>query len=93
MGPNMKKLVAHKISLDAFPPGTGGDFHENLMRGIDFIRDPKGFVASVKPAQDWAKAAVQAVRNAAEPNEWKTADDEAIAGEILKRVDERKKKR
>lgn len=84
MGPNVKRLVFHKMSLDAVPPGGG------LKSALDFIITPGAMGASYKAATEWVNAAILAVRQAVEPNPWKTADDEAIAGELLRLIEERK---
>jgi len=86
-GPNVKKLIIHKMSRDAIPDGCG------LKAGIEFLSDPKRIMAGAKSATEWVEAAILAVRQAAEPNPWKNADDEAIAGEILKGIESRKAKR
>jgi hypothetical protein len=84
MGPNVKKLIAHKMSLDAVPPGGG------LKSALDFLTKPGAIAASGKAGTEWVMAAIVAIRTAAEPNPWKNADDEQIAGEVLRRIGERK---
>jgi hypothetical protein len=85
MGPNFKKLVCEKMSRDAIPPGGGvGD-------AVKFLSDPKRIIAGAKAAQEWVAQAIAVVRTGSEPNPWKNADDEAIAGEILKGVEKKRK--
>lgn len=79
-GPNVKRLIAHRASLLAVP--AGGGFADALKA----IQSGK-IVAHVREATTWVETALLLVREAAEPNPWKTADDEAIAGEILKGVE------
>jgi hypothetical protein len=82
---NVNRLIIHKISIDAIP--IRGDF----MDGIKFLADKDRIIRSTHNAKEWVKLAIDVVRSAAEPNEWKEADDEVIAGEILRRIEERKK--
>lgn len=84
MGPNVKRLAIHKMSLDAVPPGGGA------KDAVAFLSDPKRLTDSAREAQAWAEAAVRAVREASDPNPWRTADDEAIAAEILRQIESRK---
>jgi len=44
-----------------------------------------------KHAEAWTKAAIQAVRDACDPNPFREADSETIAAEILSRMAERSK--
>jgi len=84
MGPNVKKLIAMKIVRVAIPAkGTFAD-------GLKFLTDPEKIKQTAKQATEFVKAAIQDVRNAGEPNSWKNADDETIAAEILRKIDEKK---
>lgn len=85
-GKSMSRLIAHKMSLDAVPPGS------DLADVVAFITNKEKLKASIGAASEWAKAAVLAVRNANEPNPFKEADDETIAAEILRQVEARKAK-
>lgn len=60
--------------------------------GIAFLAEPGKIAKTAKGASEWVKLAIQLVRDAAEPNPWKNADDEAIAGEILRKLEERKRR-
>jgi len=75
---NMKKLAILKMSVDAVPKGGG------LDSAIEFLMDPKLISEGAKKADKFVLAAVQAVRSAADPNPYKHADDETIAGHLLK---------
>lgn len=81
---NVGKLIIHKISLDAIPAGGG------VADGIAFLSDKKKISAGFQSARSWVAAVIKAVRLAGEPNPFKDADDETIAGEILKRIEEKK---
>lgn len=83
---NMRRLAVHKMSIDAVPKGGG------VADAVRFLMDKEAMLTAARNAEAWAKAAVQAVRDASAPNPWRNADDEAIAGEILRRLDERKEK-
>ena len=83
-GPNVKKLIIRKMSLLMVPPGGGA---EDVIRSLT----TPGKIAEVgRQAREWVAEAIAAVRKAAEPNPWKTADDEVIAEEILRVIEERK---
>lgn len=82
-GPNVKKLIAHKMSIDAVPANGG------FRSAIDFLLDKDRIKRSARDAEEWVQASLLLIRQAAEPNPWKEADDEAIAGELLRQIDER----
>ncbi len=82
-GPNVKKLIVHKMSLLMVPPGG------NLGTAIDALRKPGNVVAVAREATAWVEAAIAAVK-AAPGSTW--TDDEAIAGEILRQVELKKKR-
>jgi hypothetical protein len=83
-GPNAKKLIATKISRDAVPNGGG------IQDAIAFLGSPECVKQGIARATKWVTLAIQAVREAAEPNPYKTADDETIAGVILKGIEAKK---
>jgi len=83
---NFKKLIAHKMSVDAVPPGGG------LKSALDFLMNPAALAASSKAAKEWVTEAIAVIRQAAEPHPWNNADDESIAGELLRLIAERKAK-
>ena len=84
-GANVKRLIAQKMATDAVPKDGG------LANALAFLSNPQVIVEGARKATEFVMLAIQAVREAAEPNPWKTADDEAIAGEILRQIAERKK--
>jgi hypothetical protein len=81
-GPNVKKLICHKISLDAVPPGGG------FQSAIEFLSDKDRIVSSARSATQWVETALAAVKAA--PGNPYGDDDEAIAGEILRQIEEKK---
>jgi hypothetical protein len=83
-GPNVKQLIARKMSMDAIPKGGG------FADGLRFLSSPEKIAAAARSAETWVLEAIRLVRSAADPNPWKSADDEAIAGELLKRVAEKR---
>lgn len=85
MGPNVKRLIAEKMATDAIPPNGG------LADALSFLSSKESIASGARKATDFVRLAILAVRNAAEPNPWKNRDDEAIAGELLRRIDARRK--
>jgi hypothetical protein len=85
MGPNLKKLAIHKMSLDAIPPGGG------LHAGIKFLTEPHAMTDGWHNSIEWCNLSIQAIRDAAEPNPWRESSEEEIAGELLRRIEERKR--
>ena len=83
IGPNVSKLIAHKISREAIPAKGG------FSDGLTLLSQPDQLLASAKAATAWVFAAIDAVQAA--PGGGTYGDDEAIAGEILRRLDNRKK--
>lgn len=85
-GPNLKRLIAFKMSCDAIPTGGG------VADAIGFLSSVENVKEGAAKATEWVNAAIQAVRSAADPNPYKNADDETIAGVILKGIVERRLK-
>jgi len=83
--PNLNKLISRKIAKDAIADGSG------VQAGMDFLTDPAQLTESFKKAVKWARGAIRAIREADDPNPWRKANDDTIAAEILKRIEERKK--
>jgi hypothetical protein len=83
IGPNVRKLWATKMAKDAIPAGEG------LNAGLRFLSSRESIAAGARAATEWTKAALEAIRQAGEPNPWKDASDEEIAGELLRRIEER----
>ena len=86
IGPNVKKLIFQKMSTDAIPPGGG------VQSAVEFLSSKEGVLASAKSSTTWVAQAIAVVRTAFEPNPWKNATDEEIAGEILRQLELRRNK-
>jgi hypothetical protein len=84
-GPNVARLIAHRMVAEAIPPGGG------ITDGVRFLTNREAVVRAQREAEAFARDAIAVVRTAADPNPWRDASDEAIAGEILRAADERKR--
>lgn len=84
MTTNVNRLLIVRMSQIAIPAGGG------FADGIEFFTNPEKRRRIMADAGNWVTAAILAVRNAAEPNPWREASNEQIAGEILRRLEERK---
>ncbi|MHC4300918.1 MAG: hypothetical protein ACYS7Y_26895 [Planctomycetota bacterium] len=84
MGPNVKKLVARRMSQLMIPPGGG--FADGI-KAIQTMDLPK----VGREATAWVMEAIQAVKDA--PGGGDYGDDEAIALAILEKCEERECKR
>ena len=82
MGPNAKKLLAHFIALHAVPSGSGID------AALAFLTNEERRLGAAQAAVEHTQAAIDVVKTA--PDNPYGDDDEAIAGAILKRIDELK---
>lgn len=81
-GPNVKRLIAHKMALLLVPKGGG------LTGAIQELVTPGNIGKRAQEATAWVTEAIAAVKDA--PNNPYGDDDEAIAGEILRLIDERR---
>jgi hypothetical protein len=85
MGPNVKQLVAYKMSILAVPKDGG-------MADATRLFTVRGRLAQVaREAEEWVSAAIAVVKTA--PDNPYGDDSEAIAGEILRRIAARDAKR
>ncbi len=84
IGPNVKRLIAHKMSLDAIPPGGG------FAAGLDYLLSPDLGKRAGEAAQ-WVRQAIDLVKTA--PGGDARGDDEAIAGELLRQIEDRRASR
>lgn len=84
-GPNVKRLIAHKMSVDAIPKGGG------IADALAFLSSPQHIVASAKAATVWVDKVIELIKSA--PDNPYGDDDEAIAAEILRRIEERNSER
>ena len=80
---NVKLLMIAKMARDAIPAGGG------FSAGMAFLTDPARIRDGATAAKKWVDEAIAAVRSASDPNPWREATDEDIAGEILRQMDER----
>lgn len=85
MGPNVKRLTVEFMAMIAVPPGSG------FSAAVDTLLDNAKLKAVAREAQSQVREALDAVK-AAPDNPW-GEDDEAIAAEILRKVEERKAER
>lgn len=78
-GPNVKRLIAHKMAKDMVPPGS--------TLGTVLMAITAGRLGpAAKVATEWVEQALALVRQAADPNPWKNATDEEIAEHILSKI-------
>ena len=82
IGPNLKKLMIHFMAVDAVPAGGG------LQSAVDLIMSPNGLRDSAMRSLTKALAAIDAMRAA--PDNPYGNDEETIAGEFVKQIEERK---
>ena len=84
MGPNFKRLVCMKASQIIIPKNC------KIADAINSIIAPGRLQDATRVAYEWVRFAIDAVKKA--PANPFGNDEEAIAGEILKRVAERTSK-
>jgi hypothetical protein len=84
LSPNLKRLIAHKMSHDAIPNGGG------LADGIKFLSSKESIADGWREAVRWVDEAIRIIRAAKEPNPWRDASDEQIAGELLAQIEAKK---
>ena len=83
IGPNVRRLITVRASYLAIPPNGG------LADSIALFTEPGRLAEVSRQAEAWVREALATVKAA--PDNPYGADDEAIAGEILRRIEERKK--
>lgn len=79
-GPNVKRLIVTKMSNAVVLDGDG------LAGCIEFLSNPEAIKRGAIAATKFVDDAIACIRQAAEPNPFKNATDEEIAGEILSRM-------
>lgn len=77
-GPNVKKLIAHKMAVLMVPEGGG------LRDALGSLASPGNIGKVAREATDWVKAAIAVVKTA--PDNPYGNNDEAIAGEIVRQI-------
>jgi hypothetical protein len=80
---NVQRLVILKTSRDAIPDGGG------LPDAIAFLSDPQKIVSRLRESEAWVREAIALIKSS--PDNPFGDDDEAIAGEILRQIEEKKK--
>jgi hypothetical protein len=80
--PNFKRLVAHRLSVEAVPAGGG------LAAALDALTTPDKLAAIAASSRAWVAEAIAVVKTA--PDNPFGDDDELIAGEVLRLIEERK---
>jgi len=83
-GPNVTKLIIKFLSREAIPIGGG------LADGIEFFTNPERRKQVLAKAESGALEAVRLIKIA--PDNLYGDNDEVIAGVLLKKIDERKRK-
>ena len=81
LGPNVKRWIIRKMSMDAVPDGGG------IAAALEFLKDKDRTTSGFRAATSWVENRIKAVRDAAEPNKWKHATDEEIAAEVIRLVE------
>ena len=84
-GPNVKKLICHKMALLMVPNGAG------CADGLRELAAPGNIGKRAHEATEWVEQAIAVVKTAPD-NPYRDAD-EAIAGEILRQIEEKKRQR
>lgn len=83
-GPNVTKLITRFIAREAVPPGGG------IADGVEFFVNPERRKQVLAKAEADALIAIQAIKAA--PDNPYGNDDEVIAGAILEKIEQRRRK-
>lgn len=86
IGPNVRRLIARKMSLLAIPAGSDKD---SLALGVEMFTNRDKFQSIATDAAAWVRAAIDVMKTA--PDNPYGNDDEAIAAAILRGVEGREK--
>lgn len=84
-GPNVRKLIAKRVSVLAIPSSLST--RDAFEAGFSFLIDKNKIIDATRKATTEIEQAIAAVKSA--PDNQLGDDDEAIAGEILRQIDER----
>lgn len=82
MGPNVRRLIVHKMSQDIVPDSGG------FLDAVKVLSTPGALGNHARTATEWVKTVLALVRTAPD-NPYQT--DEEIAGEILRRIEEKRR--
>ena len=85
LGPNIKKLIGHKVALQMIPPGTANP----IIAGFKAIMTPGLLSKHIEEAITWIQATFEVIKTA--PDNPYGDDDEAIAGKLVHDIEERKR--
>jgi hypothetical protein len=86
-GPNVRKLIVHKMSLLMIPPGS----KEPFATALDALTKPGNIGDTARDATAWVEQAIAVVKTA--PDNPYGDDDEAIAGAILEGIEAKKREK
>lgn len=86
IGPNVRRLIARKAALLAIPVGSGTS---SFDKGLGVLLDRDKLTSTVNEASAWVQAAIDVMKTA--PDNPYGDNDEAIAGAILKGIEERER--
>jgi hypothetical protein len=84
IGPNLKRLMIERASLTMIPSGIADGFGA----AVKALTTPGVLSQHMRDALTWATSAIALMKTAPD-NQWGD-DAEAIAGEILKRITEKR---
>jgi hypothetical protein len=87
-GPNVRKLIVHKMSFLLVPPLRGDDEGRAIAVAVAGLFRPGNLMRVCREATAWVRAALTAVKAA--PDNPYGDDDELIAGVILSGIDKKK---
>ena len=90
-GPNVKKLIAHRASSLMIPPGSCQGRGEALAHVVSQLTDKANLIEKIMEAAKWVEDALSLVKSF--PDNPHGDDDEAIAGEVLRKIEEANAKR
>ncbi len=83
--PNIKALLSERWSqITSDRAGHAGGDWGKVTAVAARLTEPGAFQGDLNEAKTWVEAAIKSVRLAAEPNPWKAATDEEIAGEVMR---------
>jgi hypothetical protein len=80
-GPSVKKLICRKMAQLMIPDGGG------FADGLRELSDPSNIANRAREATSWVQQAINLVKSA--PDNPYGGDDELIAGEILRQIEQR----
>ncbi len=83
-GPKVKKLICERMATIAVP--NGGGFSDAMK----FLLSKEAITDAARKATEFVEVALKMIREAAEPNPWKNATDEEIAGHLLAEIEKKR---